>query len=59
MLLSKFGYIVTGRCPEIDKVQHNNPCALFVAVDLGQGGDQNVLCSVKVSITKNPTLEVF
>jgi len=59
MLPSKFGYIVTGRYPEIDKVQHNNPCALFVAVDLGQGSDQNVQCLVNVSITKNPTLEVL
>ena len=59
MLPSKFGYIVTGRCPEIDKVQHNNSCALFVAIDLSQGSDQSVQCSVNVSITKNPTLEMF
>ena len=42
--------IVTGRCPEIDNVQHNNLCALFVAVNLDRRSDQSDDCSVNVSV---------
>ena len=46
MLPSKFGYVVTGRCPEVDNVRHNNPCALYVAVNFDQRSDQSVECSM-------------
>ena len=59
MLPSKLGYIVTGRCPEIDPVQRSNLCTLFVAVNLNQESDLGIYCSVNVSMTKNPTLENF
>jgi len=55
----KFGYIVTGRCPEVDNMRHNNPCTLFVAVNLNRRSNQGVECSVKALVTRNPTLENF
>ena len=61
MLPSKFGYIITGRCPEAN---HNgrdrSPCTLFVAAELDQLRSNHTLdCSVNVSLVKNPNLENF
>ena len=61
MLPSKFGYILTGRCP---KTNHNgwdrSTCTLFVAAELDQLRSDHILdCSVNVSLVKNPNLEIF
>ena len=60
MLPSRFGYIVTGRCPEGSHVQSSNPCALLVAVQLNQDTCDHILqCSVNVSLSDCPSLETL
>ena len=61
MLPSRFGYIITGRCPELksDK-QDSRFCTMLVTTRLNQmASDEAFYCSVNVSLVKNPNLERF
>jgi len=56
ILPSRFGYIVTGRCPESSHSQVSNSSVLFVVAKLNH--DTSYLqCSVNVSLCENTILE--
>ena len=61
MLPSRFGYIITGRCPEVKSDEPDSrSCTLLVTTSLNQmAPDEAFYCSVNVSLVKTPNLERF
>ena len=61
ILLSKFGCIITGRCPEvISDEQDSRSCTMLVTTSLNQmASDEAFYCSVNVFLVRNPNLERF
>ena len=58
MLPSKFGYIITGRCPDCDN-QDRSSSTLLVATEYKVSSNQSFYCSVNVSLIKIPDLQKF
>ena len=56
-LPSKFGYIITGRCPEIN--QDRSSSMLLVATECKVSSNQSFYCSVNVSLIKILTYRNF